>query len=160
MESTRWTAIVKNLSAATSSARRDPCRAATKGFRDAAHTLYGPIVGTSRPGKKHETEQKILKEFFYRNPTPACIEVEKRTTTTTRNSCQPSTSTTGIPAQPSTTTAEASVQFANHHAPIVANPPSAKFYSQLLETLKTINQTAPNNRKLLSNRASMRNLSI
>ena len=60
-----------------SSVRRDPCRAATKGFRDLTHTISGPTVDTSHPRKKHETEQKILKEFFYRNPTPARVEVEK-----------------------------------------------------------------------------------
>jgi hypothetical protein len=106
--------IVKNLSAATSSARRDPCCAATKCFRDATHTISGPIVNTSCPGKKHETEQKILKEFFYRNPTPACVEVEKEEDNDAPEiPVQSSTSTAGIPIQPSTPTAGASVQSAN-----------------------------------------------
>ncbi len=142
--------IVKNLSVATSSPRRDPCHAATNSFRDAMHTISGPIVDTSRPGKKHETDQKILKEFFYRNPTPARVEVEKEDDNDAPGiPVQSSTSTSGIPVQLSTSTAGASGQSANQHAPIVANPPSAKFYSQLLKTLKTINQTAPQQQKII-----------
>jgi hypothetical protein len=143
-------AIVKNLSAKPSSARRDPCRAATKGFRDATHTTSGPIVDTSRPGKKHETEQKILKESFYRNPTPARVKVEEEDDDNAPEiPVQSSMSTAGIPVQPSTLTAGASVQSANQHAPIAANPPSAKLYSQLLETLKMINQIAPQQQKIV-----------
>ena len=106
-----------------SSVRREPCRAATKGFRDLTHTISSPIVDTSRPGKKHETEQKILKEFFYRNPTPARVEVEKEVDDDApKIPVHSSTSTAGIPVQPSTSTAGASVQSANQHAPIAANP--------------------------------------
>ena len=123
---------------------------ATKGFRDLTHTISGPIVNTSRPGKKHETEQKILKEFFYRNPTSACVEVEKEVGDDAPEiPVHSSTSTAGIPVQPSTSTAGASVQSANQHAPIAANPPSAEFYSQLLEMLKTINQTTPQQQKIV-----------
>ena len=63
--------VVKNLSATTSSSRRDPCNAALKGFRKATFAISGPIVVASRPRNKHENKQKIVKEFFYRNPTPA-----------------------------------------------------------------------------------------
>ena len=112
--------------------------------------ISGPVVDTSCPGKKHETKQKILKEFFYRNPTPACVEVEdKDDNDAPEILVQSSTSPAGIPVQPLTSTAGASVQPANQHAPIADNPPSANFYSQLLKTLKTINQTAPQQQKIV-----------
>ena len=114
------------------------------------HTTSGPIFDTPRPGNKHETEQQILKEFFYRNPTPAHVKVEEEDDDNApKIPVQSSTSTAGIPVQPSTSTAGASVQSANQHAPIAANPPSAEFYSQLLKTLKAINQTAPQQQKIV-----------
>ncbi len=57
--------VIKNLTTANvTSARHDPCRAATKGFRDAMLAISGPIADTSCPGNKHEHEQSIIKEFF------------------------------------------------------------------------------------------------
>ncbi len=44
------------------------------------------------------------------------------------------------------TNASVSVSFVDQHVPIAANLP-AKFYSQLLETLKTIKQAAPQHQK-------------
>jgi hypothetical protein len=70
--------VVKNLfTASASSARRDPCQVATKGFRAETHATSGPIVNTSCPGKKHEHEQNIVREFFYQNPTPAHVKTDK-----------------------------------------------------------------------------------
>ena len=55
--------VVKNLfTASASSARRDPCQVATKGFRAETHATSGPIVNTSCPGKKHEHEQNIVRD--------------------------------------------------------------------------------------------------
>jgi hypothetical protein len=49
--------VIQNLTTASmTSTRHDPCQAATKGFRDGMHTISGPIVNTSCPGKKHECE--------------------------------------------------------------------------------------------------------
>ena len=65
------TPIVTNLNNSKASSRgRNPCRAATKNFRN-AWPLSGPAVDPSRIGKSHKVEQAKIKEFFYRNPTPA-----------------------------------------------------------------------------------------
>jgi hypothetical protein len=66
------TPIVTNLNNSKASSRGcDPCRAATKNFR-AAWPSSGPAVNPSRVGKSHKVEQAKIKEFFYRNPMPAC----------------------------------------------------------------------------------------
>ena len=144
--------VVKNLSAATSSARRDPCHAATKGFREATFALSGPIVDTSRPGIEYEGEQNKVKEFFFRNPTPARVEVEvvdDDKDDVPIVSSQIPASTAGIPVQSSSSTAGTSVLSADQRAPATANLPSAEFYSQLLETLKLMNQAAPQQQKIV-----------
>ena len=127
--------VVKNLSATTSSTRRDPCNAASKGFREATFALSGPIVIASRPRNKHEREQKIVKDFFYRNPTPARVEEDE----------DDGDDAPKIPVQSATALNQAAASTIN---PTAANS-SAEFYSQLLETLKTINQTAPAQQKIV-----------
>ena len=131
--------VVKNLLAtAASSTRRDPCNAATKGFRDATFTGSGPIVTASRPRNKHEREQKIVKEFFYRNPTPArAVPVE-----------EDGDDGDDAPAIPVHSTMAPNPGALPTINPAAANS-SAEFYSQLIETLKTINQTAPVQQKIV-----------
>jgi hypothetical protein len=69
--------------------------------------------------------------FFYRNPTSAHVEIDKD-----------DKEVQVIPIQFSTATnALASVSFVDQHIPTAANP-LAKFYIQLLKTLKTIKQAA------------------
>jgi len=131
--------VVKNLSSTTSSTRHDPCCAASKGFRDAMHAISGPIVDISRPGKKHKAKQKIVKEFFYRNLTPTRVNLE----------AEDKEDMPEITVKASTSNAIASVSFANQHAPTAANPPAAGFYSQSLETVKTIIQAAPQQQKIV-----------
>jgi hypothetical protein len=63
------------MSSKTSSKARDPTHAATKGIRGATVASLGPFIETSQAGKKHETEQAIVRSFFHRNPTPVRIEV-------------------------------------------------------------------------------------
>jgi hypothetical protein len=66
------TPIVTNLSDFKATSKgRDPCRAATKGFCD-VWPSSGPAVNPSCVGKSHEAKQAKVKEFFYRNPRPAC----------------------------------------------------------------------------------------
>ncbi len=65
------TPIVTNLSNSKATSKgRNPCRAATKGFCN-AWPLSGPAVDPSCVGKSHEAEQAKVKDFFYRDPTPA-----------------------------------------------------------------------------------------
>ncbi len=65
------TTIVKRMIDAKTSTDRDPCRAATKGFRKSYIPSSGPFIKTSMVGRKHEAEQAILRTYFERNPTPA-----------------------------------------------------------------------------------------
>ena len=131
--------VVKNLLATTaSSTRRDPCNAATKGFRDATFAGSGPIVTVSRPRNKHEREQKIIKEFFYRNPTPArAVPVD-----------EDEDDGDDAPAIPVHSTTAPNPGAAAAINPAAANS-SAEFYSQLIETLKTMNQSAPVQQKIV-----------
>ena len=130
--------VIKNLSATKSSSRRDPCNAASKGFRGATFAISGPIVTASRPRNKHENEQKIVKEFFYRNPTPARPVPVEEDGGDGNDALEIPVHSTTVPSQGATSTVN----------PIAANS-SAEFYSQLLETLKTINQTAPAQQKIV-----------
>ncbi len=122
------------------SARRDPCCAATKGFRDAILAISSPIVDTSHPGKKHERKQSIVKEFFFQNPTPARVELD--------NAANDEIQGIQIQSLTDQNAALASVPFAEQHVPVAANP-STEFYSQLLETLKTIKQAASQQQKIV-----------
>ncbi len=63
------------MSSKTSSKARDPTRAATKGIHGATVASLGPFIETSQAGKKHKTEQAIMRSFFRRNPTPVRIKV-------------------------------------------------------------------------------------
>jgi hypothetical protein len=53
----------------------DPTCAATKGICGATSASSGPFIETTQAGKKHETEQVIVRSFFCRNSTPVRIEV-------------------------------------------------------------------------------------
>jgi hypothetical protein len=94
------------------------------------------IVDTSHTGKKHECKQNNVKDLFFQNPTPACIEIDKDYKEVQEIPIQSSTATNAL----------ASVSFVDQHIPTTANLP-AKFYSQLLKTLKTIKQDAPQQQK-------------
>jgi hypothetical protein len=141
--------VIKNLFTASATyARRDPCRAAIKGFRAATHATSSPIVNTSHLGKKHKHEQNIVSEIFYRNPTPTRIKTD-----------EDDDGAPEIPIQSTTASnAGTAVSFAQHIS-VAVNPP-VKLYSQLLEMLKTIKQAAPQTQKLSSNRLIMNSLSI
>ncbi len=75
----RTPTIVQRLLAAkaTSTPRRDPCRAATEGFRIATIVSGGPFIETSLGGNKHQTGQANAKSFFRRNPTPALVVIDE-----------------------------------------------------------------------------------
>jgi hypothetical protein len=107
------------------------------------------IVDTSHTGKKHECKQNNVKDLFFQNPTPACIEIDKDYKEVQEIPIQSSTATNAL----------ASVSFADQHIPTAANPP-AKFYSQLLKRLKTIKQAAPQQQKLSSSHASTKSMLI
>ena len=54
-----------------------------------------------------------------------------------------------IPFQPPKSTAAAPARDATHNAPTNVIPPSAEFYSQLLKTLKMMNQAASQQQKII-----------
>ncbi len=62
------------MSSKTSSKTCNPTRAMTKGIRGATVASSGPFIKTSQAGKKHETEQAIVRSFFHHNLTPVCTE--------------------------------------------------------------------------------------
>ncbi len=66
--------IVKSMLETRTSSHRDPCRAATKGFRQAFICTSGPFIEVSSVGQKHKAKQAILCSFFERNPTPIQVE--------------------------------------------------------------------------------------
>jgi hypothetical protein len=107
-----------------------------KGFRDPSHTISSPITGTSHPRKKHKHEQNNAKDFFYQNPTPTRVKIDKDYKEVQEIPIQSSTATNAL----------TSVSFMDQHILTAANPP-AKFYSQLLKMLKTIKQAAPQQQK-------------
>ncbi len=113
--------VVKLLSTSSVYTRRNPCNAATKGFRNATFTHFSPIIDTSCPGKKHEHEQTKVKEIFYRYPDPARAEdnVEDDDVPT-------------IPILSSTSTAATHTRPASQNARAKDIPPPVKFYTQLL----------------------------
>jgi hypothetical protein len=128
--------VAKNLSESTrTSAMRDPCQAAMKGFKNVTHALSGPIVETSRPGKSYEREQNKIKEFFYRNPTPVRVEEEF----VDKTEPQIPVHSANAPIPPAT------VAF----PPAAAQIPTQEFYTQLLETMKVLRQAPPQQQKIV-----------
>ncbi len=129
--------VVKNLSnLARTSTMRDPCQAATKGFRNITHALSGPIVETSRPGKSHEREHKKIKELFYRNLTPAHVKEELDDKSEPQI---PVHSRANAPNPPTTAAVP----------PAAAQIPTQELYTQLLETMKVLRQAPPQQQKIV-----------
>jgi hypothetical protein len=62
--------IVKSMLDTRTSSHRDPCHAATKGFRQAFIPTSGPFIEAIYVGQKHEAKQAILRSFFEHNPMP------------------------------------------------------------------------------------------
>jgi hypothetical protein len=57
--------IVMNLNNSKATSKdHDPCRAATKGFRDAWPSNSGPAIDPSCVGKSHKVKQAKFKDFF------------------------------------------------------------------------------------------------
>jgi hypothetical protein len=56
--------IVKSMLDTRTSSHRDPCHAATKGFRQAFIPTSGPFIEVSSVGRKHKAKQAILRSFF------------------------------------------------------------------------------------------------
>jgi hypothetical protein len=88
--------------------------------------------------EKTQAQAKQRQGFFYQNPTPACIKIDKDDKEVQEIPIQSSTATNAL----------ASSSFADQHVPTTANP-LAKFYCQLLKTLKTIKQAAPQQQKII-----------
>jgi hypothetical protein len=71
------TVITRMIESVPPSSSCDPARAATKGFRVMTFAS-GPFIDPSllnRGNDRFEADQEKLKEFFRRNPTPACVEI-------------------------------------------------------------------------------------
>jgi hypothetical protein len=66
--------IAKRLINLSGTRNRDPCHAASKGFRSTTIPNSAPFVEISSLGKKIPEQQATLHSYFERNPTPACVE--------------------------------------------------------------------------------------
>jgi hypothetical protein len=66
--------IVIRLVKSSNKQNCDPCCVATKGFRTNTFLDLATFMDTSILGQRFPTEQAFLKDFFVRNPTPACVE--------------------------------------------------------------------------------------
>ncbi len=66
--------IAKRLINSSGTCNRDPCHAASKGFRSATIPTSAPFDKISSLGKKIPNQQATLCSYFERNPTPACAE--------------------------------------------------------------------------------------
>jgi hypothetical protein len=59
--------VIKNLTiASVTSVRFNPYQTATKGFRDATHTISGPIVNTSHPEKNTNASKTTSRIFLFK----------------------------------------------------------------------------------------------
>jgi hypothetical protein len=66
--------IAKRLIDLSGTRNRDPCHAASKGFRSATIPTSAPFVEISSLGKKIPEQQATLCSYFERNPAPARAE--------------------------------------------------------------------------------------
>jgi hypothetical protein len=104
----------------TTSSSHDPCKAATKGYRNATITASRPLVDIRNLGQRHVGKQEKVRTFFKWNPTPARIinvdDDDER-----------------ISVMSTTTTAAAPPGLA-------ASAPPAEFYGQMIKMMKRAQQ--------------------
>jgi len=125
---------------------RDPCRSATKNFRNMT-AASGPFINFSFVGtNKFTSEQASVKAFFRRNPTPACaafldeednnptaeipIHTTRANDATTKNDFP--TTADATPPSP----AMALPPLPAGLPPIGSAPP--EFFAQLIQTMKSL----------------------
>jgi hypothetical protein len=114
--------IAKRLIDLSGTHNRDPCHAASKGFRSATIPTSAPFVEISSLGKKFPEQQATLRSYFERNPTPACAEES--------------------PADASQE--EPRVQVVNTAATdAVTDGPDKEFYRVMIKTMKNLQNGAP-----------------
>ena len=128
--------IVQRLmtSKTTSTLRRDPCRSATKNFRNMT-AASGPFIEFSLVGNKFTSEQASVKTFFRRNPKPVrAVFLDE----------EDNNPTAEIPIHTTTTTADTTPL-----SPVMALPPlpaglppigsaPPKCFAQLIQTMKSL----------------------
>jgi hypothetical protein len=123
--------VVKSLITSNqTSTTLDPCQAAIKGLKNVSHAISSPSIDASCLGKSYKREQGKIKDFFFCNPTPARVEVHE-------DEIQPEQQ---IPIQ------SATAQNVNQAS--APNPPP-EFYTQLPETMKTLQQAPPQQQKIV-----------
>jgi hypothetical protein len=112
--------IAKRLLDSSGMRNRDPCRAASKGFRNAFIPTSAPFVEISSPGQRFSEEQATLRSYFKRNPTPAHGE------------------------EPPADVDEPVIQVVSAAATNAAtNRPDKEFYIVMIETMKTLQSSVP-----------------
>jgi hypothetical protein len=151
--------ILTNLNnSKTTSKGCDPCRAATKGFRNAWPSNSGPAIDLSHVGKSHEVEQAKVKDFFYCNPTPVhptmikedcddepeVVFVHSTDAASNETSAAADVSATTSTAAAISTAAATSASATTAGGSTIKHPGKA-FYNQLITTMK--NFAAPQYQK-------------
>ncbi len=112
--------IAKMLLDSSGTRNRDPCRAASKGFRSATIPTSAPFVKISSLGQKFPEQQATLHSYFEHNPTPA--------------------RTGELPAD----VEEPVIQVISTAATDAAtNGPDKEFYRVMIETMKNLQSGAP-----------------
>jgi len=112
--------IAKRLLDSVGTRTRDPCRAASKGFRNATIPTSAPFVEISFLGQKFTDQQATLRSYFERNPTPARVE------------------------EPPVEIDEGLIQVVGTVAtePATNAPPDKEFYRVMIETMKNLQSGA------------------
>ncbi len=114
--------IAKRLIDLSGTHNRDPCCAASKGFRSATIPTSAPFVEISSLGKKFPEQQATLCSYFERNPTPARVEE--------------------LPADALQEEPRAQV-ISTAATNVVTDGPDKEFYRVMIETMKNLQNGAP-----------------
>jgi hypothetical protein len=128
------------MSSKTSSKACNPTHTATKGIHGATVASLGPFIETSQAGKKHETEQAIVRSFFCSNPAPVRIEVindddEHPKVRININSASVSADENPATVQTNPVLATLPTIFPGE-VPAIPGGVPPEFYTQLIETMK------------------------
>ncbi len=129
------TTMGRVMSSRASSRQCDPACTVTKEIHELTIATSGPFVETSVIVKNHDNKQGNVRLFFYRNPTPARVEInndnkEPEIYIPVQSANAP---TKGNPA---TATAHSTTIPAATAAIPATGFPSKEFYAQLIEVMK------------------------
>jgi hypothetical protein len=122
--------IAKRLLNLSGTRNRDPCCAASKGFKSATIPTSAPFVEISTLCQTFPKQQATLCSYFEHNPTPACAEE--------------------LPADVLHEDAPRVQVVSTAATDVAANVPDQEFYKVMIETMKNLQKGAPiQNQKII-----------